>query len=146
MWHSKLDAYNRRTLGFMMQAGLTLIFGKFDSITKESWGVGKIVWSDQIFFVFCIKHWVQNSRQECCFLVNLLTRLLTSILTCKMISSSEGETRYATTFSRPWLSAIFVFFWSWTGGQFSTQLCHKQANNNKVSLWWGGKSLLIIML
>ena len=66
-------------------------------ITKESWGVGKIVWSSQIFFIFCIKHWANNSIQEFCFLMNLLTRLLTSNLTSKMIGSTEGKTGYATT-------------------------------------------------
>lgn len=50
-----------------MQAGLTVILESL-MITKESWGVGKIVWSDQIFFIFCIKHWANNSRQEFCFL------------------------------------------------------------------------------
>lgn len=147
MWHSKLhvDAYNRHTLGFVMQAGLTFwkvwwSLRKVEVLVKLS-EVAKFF----LYFGLNIGPKNYNSRQEFCFLVNLLTRLLTSILTSKMISSSEGETRYTTTFARPWLSAIFVFFRSWTGGQFSTQLCHKQANNNKVSQYWEGKSLLIIM-
>ena len=36
-----------------MQAGLTLILESL-MITKESWGVGKIVWSDQIFLYFAL--------------------------------------------------------------------------------------------
>lgn len=144
MWHSKLDTYNRRTLGFVVQAGLT--FWKVWWSLRKVELLVKLPEMTQFFLYFALNIGPITQGKNFVFLVNLLTRLLTSILTSKMISSSEGETRYTTTFARPWLSAIFVFFWSWTGGQFLTQLCHKQANNNKVSQYWEGKSLLIIII